>query len=158
MKAIVVLIDKKEDTTEVSNYRPISLLSSLYKVFSNVILQRLESQINQPREQAGFRKGYSTIDHLHVVNQLQEKTHEYQLPLYMAFVHYKKAFDNIEHQSLLSSLCSQDTYKTYINIIKHLYSNAKSVVRTEIDSKCFRLRRGVRQGDTIFHSVQHSFK
>ena len=37
----------------------------------------------------------------------------------------------------------------YLKIIKHLYSNAKSVVRTEIDSKCFRLRRGVRQGDTI---------
>ena len=56
MKAIVVLIHKKGDTTEVSNYRPISLLSSLYKIFSNVILQRLESQINQPREQTELEK------------------------------------------------------------------------------------------------------
>ena len=91
MKAIVVLIHKGGDTTEVSNYRPTSLLSSLYNVFSNVIFQRLDSQISQPREQAGFRKGYSTFDHLHVVNQLQEKTHEYQLLLYMAFVDYKKS-------------------------------------------------------------------
>ena len=149
MKAIVVLIHKKGDTTEVSSYRPISLLSFLYKVFSNVILQRLDSQINQPQEQARFRKKYSTIDHLHVVNQLQEQTHEYQLPLYMAFVYYKKAFDSIELQPLLGSLSSQRNYKTYINFIEHLYSNAKSVVRTEIDSKCFRLRRGLRQGDTI---------
>ena len=149
MKAIVVLIHKEGDTTEVSNYRPLSSLSSLYEVLSNVILQRLDYQW----EQAGFRKGYSTIDHLHVVNQLQEKTHKYQLPLYMAFVDYKKAFDNIEHQFLLNSLSSQGTNKTYINFIKHLYSNAKSVVRTEIDSKCFRFRRGVRQSDTISPSL-----
>ena len=133
---------QKKGTTEVSNYQPIGLLS--YKVFSNVILQRLDSQINQPREQAGFRKGYLTIDHLHVVNQLQEKTHKYQLPLCMAFVDYEKALDSIELQPLLNSLSSQGSNKTYINIIKHLYSNAKSVVRTEIDSKFFRLRRGVR--------------
>ena len=72
-KEIVVLIHQKGDTTEVSNYRPITLLSSWYKVFSKVIPQRLDSQINQPREQVEFRKGYSTFDHLHVVNQLQEK-------------------------------------------------------------------------------------
>ena len=117
--------------------------------FLQRFLQRLDSQTNQPREQAVFRKGYSTIDHFHVVNQLQEITHEYQLPLYMAFVDYNKAFDSIELQPLLNSLSSQGTNKTYINIIKHFYSNAKSVVRTEIDSKCFRLRRGVLQGDTI---------
>ena len=67
----------------------------------------------------------------------------------MAFVDYEKAFDSIELQPLLNSLSSQGTNKTYIYIIKHLYSNVKSVVKTEIDSKCFRLRRGVRQGDTI---------
>ena len=67
----------------------------------------------------------------------------------MAFVDYKKAFDSIELQPLLNSLSSQGTNKTYINLIRHLYSNAKSVVRTETDSKCFRVKRGVRQGDTI---------
>ena len=67
----------------------------------------------------------------------------------MAFVDYKKAFDSRELQPLRNSLSSQGTNKTYIKIIKHLYSNAKSFFRTKIDSKCFRVRRGVRQGDTI---------
>ena len=83
------------------------------------------------------------------MNQLQEKTHEYPLPLYMAFVDYEKAFDSIELQSLLNSLSSQGSNKTYVNIIKHVYSNAKSVVKTEIDNKCFRLGSGVPQGNTI---------
>ena len=55
---------------------------------------------HQPREQAGFRASYSTIDHLHAVNQLQEKANEYDIPLWFAFVDYKKAFDSIEFKPL----------------------------------------------------------
>ena len=55
----------------------------MYKVFSNILLQRIIRTLDfsQPREQAGFREGYSTIDHLQVVNQLQEKDNEYNIPL-----------------------------------------------------------------------------
>ena len=65
----------------------------MYKVFSNILLQRMIRTLDfhQPHEQAGFRVGYSTIDHLQVVNQLQEKANEYNMPLYFAFVDYEKA-------------------------------------------------------------------
>ena len=52
---------------------------------------------NQPWEQAGFRKGYSTTDHLHALNQLIEKSKEYQRPLCLSFIDYEKAFDSVEH-------------------------------------------------------------
>ena len=79
---------------DIKNYRPISLLPIMYKVFSNILLQRMIRMLDfhQPREQAGFRAGYSTIDHLQVVNQLQEKANEYNMPLCFAFVDYEKAF------------------------------------------------------------------
>ena len=44
----------------------------------------------QPQEQAGFRRGYSTMDNLHTVNQLIEKTLEYNKPLCQAFEDYEK--------------------------------------------------------------------
>ena len=44
---------------------------------------------HQPREQAGFRAGYSTVDHLKVVNQLQEKVNKY-MPLCFAFIDNEK--------------------------------------------------------------------
>ena len=96
--ALVVLIHKKGNTSDIKNYRPISLLPIMYKVFSNILLQRMIRTLDfhQPREQAGFRAGYSTIDHLQVVNQLQEKANEYNMPLCFAFVDYEKAFDSIE--------------------------------------------------------------
>ena len=77
------------------NYRPICLLSNIYKVLTKKILtKRLEEPLdeNQPREQAGFRSGYSKTDHIPVVNQLKEKWREYNIPLCIAFVDYEKAF------------------------------------------------------------------
>ena len=64
----------------------------MYKTFLNILLQRMIHMLNfhQQRKQVGFRAGYSIIDHLHGVNQLQEKVNEYMLP-YFAFVNYEKS-------------------------------------------------------------------
>ena len=56
---------------------------------------------NQPREQAGFRKGYSTTDHLQSVNQIIEKSNEFNKQLCIAFIDYEKAFDSVEHDAIL---------------------------------------------------------
>ena len=49
----------------------------------------------QTIEQAGFKSGYSTSDHLQTINQLIEKSCEYQIEVFLAFLDYKKAFDSI---------------------------------------------------------------
>ncbi|XP_045774255.1 uncharacterized protein LOC123873453 [Maniola jurtina] len=63
----ITLLYKKGDPKDVQNYRPISLMCSLYKLFSSCLLSKISDQIdlNQPKEQAGFRKGFSTMDHIH---------------------------------------------------------------------------------------------
>lgn len=64
--AVVILIYKKGDPSDLKNYRPISLLSQVYKLFIRIITNRLERklEIYQPIEQAGFRSHYSTTEHL----------------------------------------------------------------------------------------------
>ncbi|CAH0716463.1 unnamed protein product, partial [Brenthis ino] len=66
-KSTIILLHKKGDRDNIENYRPISLLSNIYKVFSKLILNRLTRIMDeqQPIEQAGFRAGFSTIDHIH---------------------------------------------------------------------------------------------
>ncbi|VDP41485.1 unnamed protein product, partial [Heligmosomoides polygyrus] len=50
----------------------------------------------QPREQAGFRRGFGSIDHIHTITKLTEVSREYKLPLCLTFIDLKKAFDSVE--------------------------------------------------------------
>ena len=66
---------KKGNRKDIKNYRPICLLSTSYKVFTKIITTRLEKKLaeHQPREQAGFMGKYCVTDHIHGINQREEK-------------------------------------------------------------------------------------
>ncbi|KAJ8732403.1 hypothetical protein PYW07_015002 [Mythimna separata] len=142
------LFFKNGDNALLKNYRPISLLSRVDKLFSRVIKNRLASRFDdfQPPEQAGFRKGFSTVDLIHTLR----KTEEYNLPLCLAFVDYEKAFDSIETWAVLQSLQRCQIDYRYIEVLKCLYENATMSIRFQDQtSEPILLQRGVGQGDVI---------
>lgn len=150
-RSLVVLFHKKGDNTLLKNYRPISLLSQVYKVFSRVITTRLYQRLDeyQPREQAGFRKGFGTIDHIFTLRQLIQKTEEYNRPLYLAYVDYEKAFDSVEHWAVVDSLKRCHIDDRYIEILRNLYKSATMTVQLTENTNPIQIQKGVRQGDVI---------
>ncbi|KAE9412377.1 hypothetical protein Angca_004664, partial [Angiostrongylus cantonensis] len=69
-----VLLFKKGDLHDIGNYRPICLLSVVYKLFTRVILNRIDRTLGeeQPCKQAKFQKGFSSIDYIHTITRLIE--------------------------------------------------------------------------------------
>ncbi|XP_052746684.1 succinate dehydrogenase [ubiquinone] flavoprotein subunit, mitochondrial-like [Bicyclus anynana] len=145
-----ILLYKKGDPQDIANYRPISLLSSVYKLFTSVLQSRLSPKIDefQPVEQAGFRSGFSTTDHIQVMQQITEKYRELnRLNEYIAFIDYTKAFDTISHDAIWEALNKYQIQENYKRILKNIYNNSVSQVKLEVRGPDIPIFRGVRQGD-----------
>ena len=97
----LVVLFKKGDPTLPANYRPIAILPILYRLFSRMLCMRLRSKIigEQSVDQAAYRAGYSTEDHLLCTTLLLERHNEWNLPLWLGLVDFEKAFDTVEHES-----------------------------------------------------------
>eukprot|EP00973_Karenia_brevis_P082974 11504529-Karenia_brevis.AAC.1 len=61
-EAIITVLYKSGDPKLPKNYRPITIIPILYKLFSRLLYQRLSPilDVGQCKDQAGFRRGYST--------------------------------------------------------------------------------------------------
>ena len=132
-EAKIVSVFKKGDPKVIKNYRPISLMSHNYKIFTRFLQSRTERTLdeNQPREQAGFRKGYSPTDHLQALNQTIEKSNEYNVPLCIGFVDYEKVFDTVEHFAIFEALRKANINETYTNILQNIYSQATARIHLD---------------------------
>ena len=71
MQSVIIQLHEKGKTDDPGNYRGISLTSNFCKCFTHIINQRLMNWANCNKvileEQAGYRAGYSTIDHIFVL-------------------------------------------------------------------------------------------
>ena len=97
---IVPIYKNKGKRDDPGNYRGITLLSCISKVFTSLLSQRLSDYVEHFQllgsEQAGFRKNHSTVDHIFVLYALTEiYVKKEKKKLFCAFVDYSKAFDTI---------------------------------------------------------------
>ena len=80
-------------------------------------------------EQAGFRKGQSTIDHIFTLHCLIDVYLRKKKKLYCAFVDYRKAFDSIQHALLWDKLLKMNVGGKVLNIIQDMYKKTKLCVK-----------------------------
>ncbi|XGW09915.1 hypothetical protein V3C99_011857 [Haemonchus contortus] len=148
-----ILLFKKGQREDISNYRPISLLSVVYKSFTKALLNRVERILDeyQPVEQTGFRKNFSCMDNIHAreVCQLIERSREYRLPLALLFVDYKKAFDSVEINAVLNALVQAGVDPAYVHLLTQCLSNTSTFIQLFERKLKIPVGKGVRQGDTI---------
>jgi hypothetical protein len=95
---------KKAINLHVANYRGITLLDVVYKVFSSIFNQRLKviAELIVGEYQAGFHEKKSTIDQIFVLKQIMEKHYEFGLELHLLFIDYTPAFDSINRTELFA--------------------------------------------------------
>jgi sorting nexin-29 len=101
-ESVIVPIYKKGDKMDCSNYRGISLLSTPYKILSNILLSRLTPYVDEiiGDHQCGFRRNQSTTDQIFCIRQILEKKWEYNGTVHQLFIDFRKAYDSVRREVL----------------------------------------------------------
>jgi hypothetical protein len=84
----LIVLFQKGDPKMPANYRPIAILPILYKLFSRMLCLRIQPGLlgKQSVDQAAYRPGYSTEDHLLSTTLLVERCSEWNVELWMGLV------------------------------------------------------------------------
>lgn len=154
-KATIIMIKKPgKDNTDPKNYRPISLLSSVSKIFEKIVHTRLINHLNAtnaiPHFQFGFKSKHSTTQQLlriteHISNGFEKKEHTGA-----AFLDIAQAFDRVWHDGLLYKLKCLNTPTVIFNLIKSFLSSRCFTVRiNDTNSDVKQIFAGVPQGSKI---------
>ena len=101
-RSVFILIPKKGNAKECSNYCTIALISHTSKVMLKILQASLQQYVNLelPDVQAGFRKGRGTRDQIGNIRWIMEKAREFQKNIYFCFIDYAKAFDYVDPNKL----------------------------------------------------------
>ena len=150
----VVPVYKKDNNTNLSNYRPISLLPSMSKIFEKVILEQLFTYLEDNnliyRHQYGFRKHHSTeYAALHIVDYLYYTLDLKKIPINL-YLDLSKAFDSLSHEILLRKLQHYGICGAAINLMASYLKNRKQFVQFDgYKSDMKTICNGVPQGSIL---------
>ena len=156
------MLPKSGDLSEATNWRPIAILNIFYKIFSKIFYNRIRERLDkhQTPDQCGFRSGIRIEDALGIFETIASGNAEYGIPLCIASLDLKKAFDTIEHHALFDALREQDLLPSEIALLLDLYTDQRGSANGSAE---FDILRGVKQGDTLssllFNAgLEHAFK
>ena len=133
-KSMIFTLHKKGSIYDINNYRGISLLNVLGKIFSHVLNARLKLWCDQndviPEAQAGFRSEYSTVDNIFVLQSMVQKyLGKPKGRFYILFVDFFKAFDWVDRKKLWCILNKNGCNGKMLRILKSMYSSVWASVK-----------------------------
>ena len=158
--AAILPIPKKGNLKVCDNWRRISLLDVVGKVFARIIHSRLQNAAEDilSDSQCGFRQGRGCTDMIFVVRQLVEKTLEHDYSLFILSVNLRKAYDSVPRNALWKVLQKYGIPPTMLNIIKSFHNGMQASIRVTSSSsssgsleECNGLRQGCTLAPTLFN-------
>ncbi|CAM4661555.1 unnamed protein product [Lepidochelys kempii] len=148
-RAVLALLPKKGDLRDLRNWRPVSLLSTDYKVVAKAISLRLGSvlaDVIHP-DQTYTVLGHTIFDNLYLVRDLLELGCRDGLSFALLSLDQEKAFDRVDHGYLLGTLRAFSLAPQFVGFLQVLYASAEYLVRLNWTlTEPVSFGRGVRQG------------
>ena len=154
-ESIILPLYKKGEVNDPGNYRGISLTDISSKIYGTIINKRIQKWVDENNitgeVQAGFKAGYSTIDHVFTLMACVQKRfcNTNKRKLYVAFIDFRKCFDTINRNILWPILKKSGIKGKLFNCIRSMYEKVLARVRSRQDTLTEHINctLGVKQGD-----------
>ena len=160
--SIPLLKDKSGSVHDMDNYRAITLLPVISKVFEMVLLAVCEPVLESDPLQFGFKHNTGCNDAIFSLKSVTRYFNERGSSVFIASLDIKKAFDRVNHYKLFRSLLSIGVPLIVVDVLSNWYSKMFCVVKWNGSlSRQFMVGSGVRQGSclspTIFNVFMNAF-
>ena len=152
LKGNITLIPKKEDSNNVNDLRPITLLEIPRKIITKAMTTRIKKcLINQNviSESQFCHPGRLIHENVHTLNLLVENSKEENKELHAVFLDCSKAFDRVNHNYLCEILERRGCGEKFINFIKTFLKGKCNIIFNNSKSDQLDIDRGVPQGETL---------
>jgi hypothetical protein len=149
---VIAILKPNKEARNPKNYRSISLLSTMYKLFERLLLRRLEPLIEEsmPIEQAGFRKNRSCCDQTLALATHIENGFQRQKKSGAVFLDLSSKYDTVWKRGLLLKLAKIIKCKTTLRLLENLISNKKFSVSLNGKVSSYKiLQNGLPQGSVL---------
>ena len=153
-ESLTVLIHKKGEPNDISNWRPISISRTIFKVFTGCLAARLSRWLVGNGVLSFTQKGFLPYDgvfeHNYALRRRFDEARFGQGDLYVALLDMKDAFGSIPHDALVAALESQKAGPAFTKLVKEMYSGSSSAIMTEEGlTPKIPLECGIKQGDPL---------
>ena len=139
--AKVFTIYKKGEPMDPGNYRGITIMSALAKLYDMVLNKRFNLWYKPNTEQAGAQKGRNCEEHILTVRLLIDIARKTKKTLYITYIDYEKAYDKINRNKLFERLDNLGCGTKYLKALQQSTSSTGY-----IGTQKFETSSGVRQG------------
>ena len=151
---IITPLHKKGCKSNPDNYRAVAVSSTIGKLFSTVLLDRIVTfkSVNNPDpiNQLGFSKGAQTYDHVLTLSTIASKYKKLKVPVYAVFVDFRKAFDSVCREALFFKIAKLGIKGKIFNTLLHMYSNSTGQIKLAGRvSNRFDINKGTEQGHPL---------
>lgn len=148
-RGVITLLFKKGDHTRLKNCRPITLLTTDYKILTKALANRLKTLLRLPvhSSQTACTPGSTINGNVCVIRDAINYANEVNVPLAIVSIDQLKAFDQVPHSFLFKTIANFGFGPNFIHWIETIYNSVKSTVKVNGWLPAFiDLERGLRQG------------
>lgn len=122
-EAVVVPVPKKSDLNMPGPYRAISLISTLCKLLTEIVADRISTICEQGNilisEQSGFLRLEECVAHATSLYEIGRSRILKGISTYIAFLDFSKAYNRVPHEELLAKLQGYGFHGKFLNLVRH---------------------------------------